>query len=47
MVPTEELMDTTRGSSNDHLNLGHTKGATNPPLAASTWIGMSIPVFAS
>ena len=37
-------MDFTRGRRKSQSRSGWRNGATKPPLAASTWIGMSRPV---
>lgn len=39
----EALMDLTRGTRKSHSRSSCKNGATNPPLAASTWMGMSRP----
>ncbi len=43
----ETLIETTFSSLKSHSRLGTTKGATNPPLAASTWMGVWRPFLMS
>jgi hypothetical protein len=40
----ETLIDLTIGSRKSQTSSGYRKGATKPPLAASTWTGTSRPV---
>lgn len=39
----ETLIETTLGNLKSQTRSGFTNGATNPPLAASTWMGVSSP----
>ena len=46
IAAADVLIDFTRGRRKSHTSSGAQNGAVNAPLAPSTWIGTSRPVFA-